>query len=112
MNEIKTLKNKINSGQFPSNFPHFGGANLIITNDSQRNFHDGDIVIYSEHASALSWLVTELKKIYNDDINYINKYDFYPYIGELMRKTLKRQELLFETMLHVVEEIEKEWSIQ
>lgn len=112
MNKIKLLKDKINSGQFSNDFPHFGGANLIITNDTQRNFHDGDIVIYSEHASALSWLVTELKKIYNDDIDYINKYEFYPYIGELIRKTLKRQELLFETMLHVVEEIEKEWSIQ
>jgi hypothetical protein len=112
MNKIKTLKDKINSGQFPSNFPHFGGANLIITNDAQRNYHEGDIVVYSEHASALSWLVTELKKIYNADIDCINKYDFYPYIGELITKTLKRQELLFETMLHVVEEIEKECSIK
>ncbi len=110
--KIKELKNKINSGQFPSVFPHFGGANLIITNDAQRNFHDGDIVIYSEHASALSWLVTELKKIYNDEIDYMNKYEFYPYIGELIKNTLKRQELLFETMLHVVEEIESDWGVK
>jgi hypothetical protein len=110
--KINELKNKINSGKFPSNFPHFGGANLIITNDAQRNFHDGDIVIYSEHASALSWLVTELKNIYNDEIDSLNKYDFYLYIGELIQNTLKRQELLFETMLHVVEEIESEWGVK
>jgi hypothetical protein len=110
--KINELKAKINSGQFPSVFPHFGGANLIITNDAQRNFHDGDIVIYSEHASALSWLVTELKKIYNDEIDYMNKYEFYPYIGELIKNTLKRQELLFETMLHVVEEIESDWGVK
>jgi hypothetical protein len=112
MDKIKSLKDKINSGQFPSDFPHFGGANLIITNDTQRNYHKGDIVVCSEHASALSWLVVELKKIYNDEIDSLNKYDFYPYIGELIKNTLKRQELLFETMLHVVEEIENDWGVK
>jgi hypothetical protein len=110
--KIKELKNKINSGQFPSVFPHFGGANLIITNDTNRKGYEHDIVICSEHASALSWLVTELKKIYNDEIDYMNKYEFYPYIGELIKNTLKRQELLFETMLHVVEEIESDWGVK
>lgn len=110
--KIKELKIKINAGKFPSNFPHFGGANLIITNDTERNFHEGDIVIYSEHASALSWLVVELKKIYNEEIDSLNKYDFYPYIGQLINNTLKRQELLFETMLHVVEEIESDWGVK
>ena len=108
--KINELKNKINSGQFPSVFPHFGGANLIITNDPNRKGYEHDIVICSEHASAFSWLVTELKKIYNDEIDYMNKYEFYPYIGELIKNTLKRQELLFETMLHVVEEIESDWG--
>jgi hypothetical protein len=112
MDKIKSLKDKINSGQFPSNFPHFGGANLIITDDPNRNYHDGDIVVYSEHASALSWLVFELKEIYNNEIDYMNKYDFYPYIGALINNTLKRQELLFETMLHVVEEIESDWGVK
>lgn len=112
MLSISELRNTISTGKFPSNFPHFGGANLIITYDAQRNFHDGDIVIYSEHASALSWLVVELKKIYNNEIDSLNKYDFYPYIGQLIKNTLKRQELLFETMLHVVEEIEKDWGVK
>jgi hypothetical protein len=88
MNKIKKLKDKISCGQFPSNFPHFGGANLIITNDSQRNYHEGDIIVYSEHASALSWLVIELKGIYDSDLNHMNKYNFYPYIGELINNTL------------------------
>ncbi len=110
--KINELKTKINSGQFPSEFPHFGGANLIITNDPNRNGYEHDTIIYSEHASALSWLVVELKKIYNDEIDSINKYDFYPYIGQLINNTLKRQELLFETMLHVVEEIENDWGLK
>ena len=50
--------------------------------------------------------------IYNDEIDSMNKQAFYPYIGELIKNTLKRQELLFETMLHVVEEIESDWGLK
>jgi hypothetical protein len=110
--KLEILKSKINSGQFPNEFKHFWGANLIITNDPNRNGYENDVVICSEHASALSWLVFELKDIYNDKIDYMNKYEFYPYIGQLINKTLKRQELLFETMLHVVEEIESDWGVK
>lgn len=109
---LKSLKEKIANGQFPNSFPHFGGANLIITNNPNRNFHKGDIVIYSEHASALSWLVVELKEIYTSELDYLNKYDFYPYIGELINNTLIKQELIFETMLHVVDQIEIDWKIR
>jgi hypothetical protein len=112
MDKIDKLKAQINNGKFPTEFPHFGGANLIITNDPHRNGYEHDVVICSEHASALSWLVTELKNIYHEDIDYMNKYEFYPYIGELIKNTLKRQEHLFETMLHVVEKIESEWGIK
>jgi hypothetical protein len=108
--EIKQLKNAINSGQFPKNFPHFGGAELIITNDDNRNFHEGDIVIYSEHASALSWLVIELKKIYDTKLNSSNKYKFYPYIGELIQASVNANDDLFETMLFVMDKIEEDWG--
>jgi hypothetical protein len=109
--KLKDLKSKINSGNFPSIYPHFGGANLIITDKPDRKFHDSDIVVYSEHASALSWLVGELKLIYESDLNHLNKYSFYPYIGELINQTLTKQELLFETMLIVVDQIEHDWGV-
>lgn len=109
MEEILGLIGKINSGNFPKKFPHFGGANLIITDDPNRNFHEGDLVIYSEHASALSWLVVELKKIYNSKLNYSNKYDFYPYIGELIQSSVNANDDLFETMLFVVQKIKEDW---
>ena len=61
--EIELLKEKINSGKFPNKFEHFGGANLIITDDPDRRGYPQDVVIYTEHASAISWLVFELKDI-------------------------------------------------
>jgi hypothetical protein len=108
--EIKQLKDIINSGQFPSDFPHFGGANLIISNDPNRNYHEGDVVVYSEHASALSWLIVELKKVYDFKLNASNKYAFYPYIGELIQSSVKAHDDLFETMLFVVDRIEEDWG--
>ncbi|MCE2711435.1 MAG: hypothetical protein LW688_02725 [Cryomorphaceae bacterium] len=108
--KITELKTQINLGQFPTDFPHFGGANLIITNDPNRNYHEGDVVVYSEHAGALSWLVVELKKIYDAKLNSLNKFEFYPYIGELIQASVKQNDDLFETMLFVVDKIEKDWG--
>jgi hypothetical protein len=107
---IQRLKVLINSGQFPTDYPHFGGANLIITNDPNRNFHHGDVVVYTDHAAALSWLVMQLKKIYDDSLNFQNKYDFYPYIGKLIQASVKHNDDPFETMLFVVEKIEEDWN--
>lgn len=110
MKELDKLRAVIESGNFPNKFPEFGGANLIITNDKNRNYHEGDIVVFSEHAPALSWQVIQLKKIFDEEIDYMNKYDFYPSIGKLINQTLTRQELLFEVMLNIVDELEKEWG--
>ena len=108
--EIKQLKEKINSGQFPKELSHFGGADLIITNDPNRSFREGTVVVYTEHAAALSWLVFELKKIYDSKLNSSNKYEFYPYIGELIQASVKANDDLFETMLFVVDKIEEDWG--
>ena len=50
--DIFELEMKIQKGQFPNEFQHFGGADLIITDEPNRPFLSGDIVIYSIHASA------------------------------------------------------------
>jgi hypothetical protein len=104
------LKSKINEGDFPKNYPHFGGANLIITDDANRNFHEGDVVVYSVHAGALSWLVHELKVIYDDRIDYLNKYSFYPMIGEIINEVFSKEGALIDSMVKVIDEIERRWE--
>jgi len=108
--ELSELKLIINTGKFPTDFEHFGGANLIITDDPNRRFREGTVVVYTEHAAALSWLVFELKKIYDSKLNAANKYDFYPYIGELIQSSVKANDDLFDTMLFVVDKIEEDWG--
>lgn len=112
MNKLEKLKEKVNKGNFPNKHIKFGGANLIITSNKNRKFREGDIVIYSAHASALSWLVFELKKIYDSEITYLNKYDFYPTIGKHIQESLKNDALIFESMIYVIEKIEKAWGIK
>ena len=110
MKQIENLRTVINRGQFPKELSHFGGADLIITNDPKRSFREGTVVVYTEHAAALSWLVFELKKIYDSKLNASNKYGFYPYIGELIQASVKAHDDLFETMLFVVDKIEEDWG--
>ena len=105
--KLEILKNKIADGNFPKNFEHFGGANLIITNDKNRNHYPQDIVVFSENAGSLSWLVFELKQIFNSELDYINKYGFYTNIGNLMNSYLSDGHNLEETMLFVVNELRK-----
>ena len=110
MNQIENLRDAIESGQFPTEFPHFGGAELIITDDPNRSHQSADVVVLTEHAAALSWLVVQLKKIYDSKLNFQNKYDFYPYIGVLIQASVNANDDLFETMLFVVEKIEEDWG--
>ena len=105
--KLEILKNKIADGNFPKNFEHFGGANLIITNDKNRNHYPQDIVVFSENAGSLSWLVIELKNIFNSELDYINKYDFYTNIGNLMNSCINEELNLKDTMLFVVNNLKK-----
>jgi hypothetical protein len=108
--KLDELRLKINKGIIPTDFPEFGGANLVITTNNNKIYSDEIIVVQTEHASALSWLVSELKEIYNSEINYLNKYEFYPSIGSLINRTLLNQGQIFEVMLNIIDEIEKDWG--
>jgi hypothetical protein len=112
MDKIDKLKAQIINGKFPTEFPHFGGANLIITNDPNRNGYEHDTIICSEHASTLSWLVIELKNIYNEEIDYMNKYEFYTNIGNLLNSCIKEGFNLDDSMIYVVEKVESEWGVK
>lgn len=109
INEYEELISKINKGQFPAVHQHFGGANLIVTDEPDRPFHYGDVVVYSMHAGALSWLVEELASIKSAQLNYSVKYEFYPRIGELLNEELSQNEDIIDVMISVVETINREW---
>lgn len=103
--KLEILKDKIENGDFPKNFEHFGGANLIITDYKNRNHYPQDIVVFSENAGTLSWLVFELKHIFNSELNSINKYGFYTNIGNLINSCMNEGLNLKDTMIYVVNKL-------
>ncbi len=109
ISKIEELKTKIKKGEFPKSSTHFGGANLIITDNPTYLGLPHDIRILTENAGELSWLVFELKDIFEDQINSINKYKFYPSIGNYINKAIGQKNGLIETMLYVIDSVEKEW---
>ena len=100
--KMKELKEKINSGQFPKDFSHFGGADLIITNDPNRNFREGTVVVYTEHAAALSWLVFELQNIFRDSDYPNSKMIDYISVGETINYGLENNWNITAIMLTVI----------
>ncbi len=107
---LNELRQKVEKGLFPNQFKEFGGAGLIITSDENRAHIEGKTIVITEHAAAMSWLVYQLKDIYDNDLDWRNKYDFYPFIGELVNESLTSQEKLFDSMLYVIDVIEETWG--
>ena len=106
---LNQLRQKVEKGQFPNKHGEFGGADLIITSDKNRKHEEHITMVYTEHAAAMSWLVFQLKEIYDNDLNWRNKYDFYPVIGQLVNDSLTSQDKLFDSMLLVIDVIEETW---
>lgn len=107
---LEKLRIAIDTGKFPKHTDHFGGADLIITDDPNRRTGEGKVVVLTIHAGPLSWLVVQLQKIYRNEVDYANKYDFYPEIGFHMITSINSGDDLFDTMHYVVNEIEKNWG--
>lgn len=108
---LELLKNQINWGHFPKIYPHFAGAHLIITDNPNRKFEEGDIVILTEFAGSISWLIEQLKNIYVEKLDYYNKFEFYEEIGNILKKTLHDKEKdLFDCLDDVITEIETNWN--
>ncbi len=107
---LDELIQQINQRNFPTEYDHFGGAELILTDEPDRHFHPGDTVVHSVYASELSWLVDELAKVYSAKIDYGSKYAFYPGVGKVMIELSKTTDNLIEIMLGVVEATDNEWG--
>lgn len=116
MNKESLYKTKaaIKKGSFPNVFPEFGGAGLIITKEENKPFRDQEdlIIIYTQHASAISWLVNDLKNIYATEINSSNKYNFYPFIGRTIQKAIENNYDVFEVLEDILFETDNFFSRQ
>ena len=87
--EIIDLRTDWISGRWvpDKNCEHWGGADLIVTDRPRK---DRALVVVTKYASELSSLIEELRDRLRDHINYINKYEFYPRLGEAAYRCITR----------------------
>lgn len=107
MSTIEALRERILRKDFPKNHSHFGGANLIITDNPKRLAHEGDFVLNTPYAAEFSWMVEELKEILINQLTHENKYAFYRKMGELFSLAQSRELGLVDAMTFVLAEVEK-----
>ena len=109
LDTIETIKND----NYPVEFKHFGGAHLGITNKPveplpkdadwlTHSRYDDDVCVVTSHAAELSWLVSQLQGVFSDEIDYMNKFTFYPGLGNAMNEGLLHKKALSEIMLFVI----------
>ena len=99
---LNQLKNTIeDKNKVPQSEELFAGANLIITNRQiaaeithHKKTFQRDIFVVTEYSKELSWLVFQLKEIFADEINSMNKYQFYPLIGSTILKGMEQNKTL------------------
>ena len=87
----------------PSNDKLFAGANLIVTNDLNRKGHGNDVIVFSEHANEISWLIFQLQEIYSNKIDYLNKYTLYPSLGKEANKLIQKKHTLQEILIGILD---------
>ncbi len=92
----------------------FGGADISIVSKkpvSKDGFYGNPQFVETKYSKELSWLIFQLKEIFKDELDYLNKYPFY---GRLAEKANKSIELngdnlskLLNDVLDEAEEINK-----
>ena len=111
-NTLENLKENLTAGNIPVNYPHFGGAGLIVTDNPARNSHEGDLVVFTQHAGTISWLIIQLKGIYEYSLDYSNKYEFYQSIGQFANEAIQSGQTLTEILHTITEKVTDSWPIQ
>ena len=90
---------------------HWGGADLIVTD---KPWEDNAVMVVTKYAGEISSLIEELRDRLGDHINYINKYEFYPRLGEAANRSIKENgdvlHCIISDMLGEARDIAEEWE--
>jgi len=87
-NQLKNLRETVNSQNvtiLSKDTELFEGADIIITDDPKRDNMRGYSVctkVLTPLAKELSWLFFQLRDIFSGELDYINKFYFYPELAK------------------------------
>jgi hypothetical protein len=89
----------------------FGGADISIVSKlpyQKNSFYGDPLYVVTKFSKELSWLIYKLKEIFNEDLDYMNKYPFYGRLAESANKSIsKNSENLKKILLDILDEAEK-----
>lgn len=105
--KIKNLKLSIQNNLIIKNDELFQGAGLIISLNELENKEEKYVYVISKDAYSYSWFVFELKKIFFNEIDFLNKYEFYPLIGITINLAISKKLSLKDSLLYTLDNIEE-----
>ncbi len=89
----------------------FGGADISIVSKlptQKDSFYGDPQYVVTKFSKEISWLIFQLKEIFNDDLDYMNKYPFYGRLAESANKSISsNNENLRKILLDIIDEAEK-----
>jgi hypothetical protein len=107
---LSSVEEFIATQQVPSDGDLFAGAGLIVTDDPNRNHHEDDVLVVSPLARQISWTVYQMKSVFSDEIDHINKLTFYPALGKAAIAATQAGKPDLDILKAVVAEAKDFWS--
>ncbi len=107
---LSSVEEFITTQQVPNDCDLFAGAGLIVTDDPNRNFHEGDVRVVSPLARQISWAVYQMKSVFTDEIDHLNKLTFYPALGRAAIAAIQAGKSDTEILKAIVAEAKDFWS--
>jgi len=92
LNELSELIKNNEVTKLSKRAPLFGGADISIVSkipNINNDFYGSPQFIITKYSKELSWLVYQLKDIFYDELDYMNKYPFYGRLAERANKSIE-----------------------
>ena len=116
MEELKSLRELIATqdvSKLAENADNFQGADIIVSDDPNCPSSNGwsdYIRVITPFCKEVSWLIFQLKDIFRENLDYMNKYLFYGALAEAANAAIKEDGDKLNTVLIAI--IDKAGSIE
>ena len=107
---LNALEADIRKGDHKPDGQVFAGANLIVSKNPARPRHKNDEFVFSPFAEEISWVIFELKSVFENEIDYLIKLGFYPALGRAANKAIQSNSELQAIQQAIVDEAKDFWS--
>ena len=107
---LNQVELRIREDSVPSGGTPWGGAGLIVTAEPGLPPVEGKVFVVSSYAGEISWVVFRMKEVFSDEIDYLNKYSFYPEMGRAALAAVSSGASRPEILLAVVSAAKDFWS--